>query len=298
MSLAILKLELALEYWETEALNPSAIRENMGSIYISDTTCIREITGILFEAASYGTSPATPAIFAWSIIAFVLKGYTDAIAGDGERQIGQDEYSAQDPQARPSPLQEAVNAFEDKSLSENPIQVLAEVSAKAGVFELITNMAEMVSSTFGTSIDEVTANRKRMLLLQLIRGSLGTGLVRYTPEVIIATIAVLMGRRQFWNWVDTSSQAQDDPVVYAFTNDTDVLVPILLEEAQYRYPYETPPLLKFCSALTLGAKAVQGGMPSAAHILLGTSRFTQTLPPHFQAYGRSEERRVGKECLE
>lgn len=289
MSLAILKLELALEYWETEALSPRVSRESMGSIYISDATCIREITGILFEAGSYGTSPATLAIFSWSIIAFVLKGYTDAIAGDGERQIGQDEYSAQDPQARPGPLQEAVNAFEDKSLSENPIQVLAEVSAKAGVFELITNVAEMVSSTFGTSIDEVTANQKRMLLLQLIRGSLGTGLVRYTPEVIIATIAVLMGRRQFWNWVDTSSQAQDDPVVYAFATDTDVLVPILLEEAQYRYPYETPPLLKFCSALTLGAKAVHGGMPSAAHILLGISRFTQTLPPHFQAYGLENE---------
>ncbi|OCL09247.1 hypothetical protein AOQ84DRAFT_317288, partial [Glonium stellatum] len=289
ISLAILKLELALEYWETEVSNLRASVENMGSIYISDTTCVREITGIFFEAASYGTSPATPAVFAWSIIAFVLKGYADAIAGDGERQIGQDEYSAQDSQARPSPLEEAVNALEDKSLSENPIQALAEESAKAGVFELITNMTEMVSSTFSASIDEVTANRERMLLLQLIRASLGTGLVRYTPEVLIATMGVLTRQRRFWNWVDTSAQAQDDPVVYAFANDTDVLVPILLEEAQYRYPYETPPLLKFCSALTLGAKAINGGMPPAAHLLLGTSRFTQTLPPHFQAYGLENE---------
>ncbi|OCK76167.1 hypothetical protein K432DRAFT_428911 [Lepidopterella palustris CBS 459.81] len=297
VSLALLKLHHAVDYLESE--EPV---ENPASIYIFNTACLREITEIFIEVAkeekrSGAASPAGPAVFAWGIIAFSMRNEVARIVGfgDEDRQTAQEDYPTHDPQPEQTPMQDALNAIEDETLvsdpsfgTKSPIQFLAEHSARTNIFELIERLAQMTVFFLGFSVDEIIANRNRLLLLGLIRASVRTELVRYSPEVIKATLAVLVGRRRFWDWVDSDCRTPEDPVVQAFSRDDEVMLPMILEEAQCRYPYEIAAFLKFLSAMTLGGP-YQSGVPPVGEMLRRTTRFTQTMPPDFTGYNSIRE---------
>ncbi|KAF2005779.1 hypothetical protein P154DRAFT_616189 [Amniculicola lignicola CBS 123094] len=281
LSLAILKVDMVLNDLETGQYTAWD-----RSSYVLNGTIVTAITKAFGDAKQLGPSAATPAAFAWAIIGWRLTEQATALEREREHQIesgtGGNTYGT-------SPLEEATMALNspgDANLfnGKPPPQDIAETCSEFGVMSIIATLVELGMSAFGTAIDQISRDRFRLLFLQLIRASLGTGIVAYSPELISVTHTILTGDRTFRQWSETDTQRHADPVVSYFLKDETILRPELLEEARLRYPYEMIPLLKFCSLLARGEKATHGGLPTVAAMLRDTTSLMQRLPDSFNGY--------------
>jgi nuclear pore complex protein Nup188 len=263
------------------------------SSYILNTGIVTNITTLFGEAQLLGASPATPPLFAWAILTWKLTSQASQEEQERERLLDSSNVSYVSlPTA--SVLEEpalAITRLESHELfdSQIPYQHLAEAGSKAGVLAIVNQLVETAMPAFGTYVDQVSRDRIRLLFLQLIRAALGSDVIGYSPDLIVTTYTILSGERAFRPWVDEETCHHSDPVVSFFLEDEYVLRPLLLDEARQRYPYETTPFLKFCSALARGDKAFQNGMPTFVEKITNTSQLMQRLPDGFREYALTRE---------
>ncbi|KAF2023746.1 hypothetical protein EK21DRAFT_118468 [Setomelanomma holmii] len=288
VSLSILKVDLIINDLES-----GDFKSWDRSTYVLNTSVVADITTLFGDAKQLGPSPATPPLFAWAILTWKLTSRASYEDQERERAIEASSASnVSDP--APSALEEpalAVTRLDSHELFENtvPYQYLAEAGSKDGVLAIVTQLVETALPAFGTYVDQVSRDRIRLLFLQLIRAALGSDIAGYSPDLIVTTYTILAGDRTFRPWVDEDASRQADPVVSYFLEDEYVLRPLLLNEAQLRYPYETTPFLKFCSALTRGDNAIQSGVPTFVDKLTNSTQLMQRLPDGFRGYALTRE---------
>ncbi|KAF2470193.1 uncharacterized protein BDR25DRAFT_287981 [Lindgomyces ingoldianus] len=284
LSLAILKVQVVLD-----DLDKGDYASWDRSSYVLNGAIVETITMVFGHAKRLGPSPATPPAFSWAIIAWRLTAQASAI--EQQRDI---EDGSGGSANTVSPLEEAVLSLarlESNELFNKriPFQDLAEICSEHHVLELATQMISLGMSVFGTDVDRISRDRFRFLLLQLVRAGLASEIVAYSPELILSAHAILSGEKTFRRWVDHNTPHPADPLIAYFLADKAVLRPILLDEARLRYPYETIPLLKFCSALTRGEKSIHDGVPTAASLLINANTLMQRLPDNFSGYSSIRE---------
>tara|TARA_R110002003_G_scaffold138_7_gene12697 strand:+ start:2463 stop:6911 length:4449 start_codon:yes stop_codon:yes gene_type:complete len=254
---------------------------------------VTDITTLFGDAKQLGPSPATPPLFAWAILTWKLTSRASYEEQERERLLEAPSASYVSIPT-PSTLEEpalAVTRLDTHELFDNivPYQCLAEAGCKHGVLAIVTQLVETALPAFGTHVDQVSRDRIRLLFLQLIRAALGSDIAGYSPELIVTTYTILAGDRSFRAWIDEDASRQADPVVSYFLEDEYVLRPLLLDEARLRYPYETTPFLKFCSALTRGDNAIQNGVPTFVDKLTNSTQLMQRLPDGFRGYALTRE---------
>jgi nuclear pore complex protein Nup188 len=286
MSLAILKVDRImddLESGDCMTWDPS--------VYILNTTVVDSITTIFGEAKLLGASPATPPTFAWAILTWKLTNRGSFEEQQRERLI---ESSSMNPEPEGSAIEKAASAVIQLESHElfngtRPYEELASFCSAVGVLAIINQLVEISLPAFGTSIDQISQDRIRLLFLQLVRAALSSDIVAYTDGLIVATYTILAGDNTFRRWENGAKSRHSDPVVAYFLEDEYVLRPLLLHEARLRYPYEMTPFLKFCSALTRGDKMMQNGMPTFVEKLANHNRLMQRLPEGFRDYALTRE---------
>ena len=288
VSLALLKVDLVIN-----DLDSGDYRNWDASSYILNTGVVENITTIFGQANLLGASPATPPTFAWAILTWKLT--SRATYEDKEREnLLESANGSRASLPAPSALEESaqvITRLETHELFDNkmPYEELAQISSAFGVLLIINQFVEISIPAFGTSIDQISRDRIRLLFLQLLRAALGSDIVNYSPDLIVTTYTILAGGRTFRNWVGADDSRQTDPVVAYFLEDEYVLRPLLLNEARLRYPYELTPFLKFCSALTRGDKTLHNGMPTFVEKLINSDRLMQRLPEHFRNFALTRE---------
>ncbi|KAF2798196.1 hypothetical protein K505DRAFT_371910 [Melanomma pulvis-pyrius CBS 109.77] len=282
LSLAILKVNVVLDDLDSGEFNswePSS--------YVLNSVLLENITNVFGYAKQLGPSPATPPAFAWATLTWRLTAQASALEQEREHLL-EGQVSSRESIPAPTPLEEAVLALtrlESSDLFDKklPFQDLAETCSSFGVLELITQLVNLGMSAFGTAVDQISRDRFRFLLLQLLRAALSSGIVAYSPELIVSAHAILTGDRTFRKWIGDDNRRHADPIFDKFFED-DVIRSMLLDEARFRYPYEITPFLKFFSALTRGEKADHDGVPIVARMLAESRTLMQRLPKEFREY--------------
>jgi nuclear pore complex protein Nup188 len=256
------------------------------SCYALNGPVLENVTNIFGYAKELGPSPATPPAFAWSIVTWRICSLASEIEHSRERQI---EANSRGSIPAPTPLEDVaitLTRMESSELFDKkvPFEDLAIWCSTFGVLEILTQLVNLGMSAFGTTIDRVSRDRFRFLLVHLIRSALGAGIVEYTPELIICAHAIITGDRTFRKWVESDGPRHADPVTAFCLSDESILRRLLIDEARMRYPYELTPLLKFFSALTRGEKPNDEQQPSVATILANMETLMQRLPEGFDSY--------------
>ncbi|KAF2822134.1 hypothetical protein CC86DRAFT_358211 [Ophiobolus disseminans] len=288
VALSILKVDLIFN-----DLDSGNFRNWPQSSYVLNPAVVTNITTLFGDAKLLGPSPATPALFAWAIIAWKLTERGSYEEQERDRLL--ESPNASDAAVPgPTSIEEscwAINGLETHELFDNekPYQNLAIAASKQSILSVVEHFVEIALPSFGTHVDQVSRDRMRLLFLQLLRVALGSGIIQYTSELVSTAYTILAGDRSFRPWVDKDVSRQADPVVSYFLEDEDVLRPMLLDDACTRFPYETVPFLKFCSALTRGDNAIQNGAPTFVDKLTVATQLMQQLPPHFTGYALTRE---------
>ncbi|KAF1829617.1 hypothetical protein BDW02DRAFT_634296 [Decorospora gaudefroyi] len=288
LSLTLLKVDRIMDDLESgdfKAWNPSS--------YILNSAVVETITVIFGEASTLGASPATPPMFAWAILTWKLASRANYEEQERDRQLASSTGS-RNPLSETLRLEESattVTRLESHELFDGtmPFQELANVSSAVGVLAIINQLVEISLPAFGTSIDQISLDRIRLLFLQLVRAALGSDIVAYSPDLIITTYTILTGNNTFRSCEDGADIRRADPVVAYFLEDEYVLRPLLLDEARLRYPYEMTPFLKFCGALTRGDRTMLNGIPTFLEKLANHNRLMQRLPDKFTHYALTRE---------
>jgi nuclear pore complex protein Nup188 len=292
LSLAILKVNIVLEDLDTGEYTSWD-----SSCYLLDGASLIYITNIFGRAKGLGPSPATPPAFAWAIITWKLTVEALEAEQQHDQQTQEGIQYPKLPLGKGSIMKAGLELKDmdgREPFNKTTYEDLAESCSDYGVLEVITQLINLGMSSFGTFVDQISRDRIRFLLLHLVRSALSSGIVAYTPELIICTHAIMTGDRTFRNWAKVSAGAAPrhlDPVTAFCLDDDAVLRPLLLDEARLRYPYELTPLLKFSSALTRGEKPSDDGLPDTASILSNMRTLMQRLPQGFSAFSpiREEE---------
>ncbi|KAF2251158.1 hypothetical protein BU26DRAFT_539615 [Trematosphaeria pertusa] len=284
VSLAILKINLVLDDIDSgryTAWDSSAYPLNGG--------VVERITNCFGAAKQLGASPAIPPAFAWAIVLWRLTTHARLLEEDRERLLDSPAGSGR-PQAAASALEDAILPLTrfDTPETKPPFQDLAEACSAFGVLEIVTQLVNIGMAGFGTSVDRISRDQFRLLFLRLLRASLGSGILEYSPELIVSAHTIMVGDRTFQNWTGQDPLRHADPIVAFCLEDEAVLRPLLLEEARLRYPYEMTPFLKFFSALTRGEKA-HDAVPTVMHELTHMRTLMQRLPEGFVEYRLEHE---------
>ncbi|KAF2087317.1 hypothetical protein K490DRAFT_42356 [Saccharata proteae CBS 121410] len=287
ISLAMLRLSPTLTFIEEQLTEGRTVSASERNLYICDPDCVGRITEILIDAAGMAQSPATPAVFAWSIMVQTIKNAVEVVVADREQQNPDSEDH--------SALEEILESISDVPVDEDVAQYLGKASVVGGeVIDLIANLSLSLAATYSEEVsprygmkgvnvrtDAYLGARLRLQFLWLIRD--GLFMITYGPTVLSATMSVLSGGQQYWDLADRSPGDLDDPVIDAYRND-EVLLQEIYRQAVLRYPYETVPMLKHSSVLLFAVQADQEGSLLVAHALQHTLHFTQRLPENFNKY--------------
>ncbi|KAF2709998.1 hypothetical protein K504DRAFT_404782 [Pleomassaria siparia CBS 279.74] len=286
LSLAILKVNVVLDDLET-----GEYRSWDPSYYILNSALLENITNIFGYAKQLGPSPATPPAFAWAMITWRLQSQANALEADQDRLL-EDRPGSRGSIAPPTTFDEAALALarlegNDLFDKQAPWQNLAESCSAFGVCQLMVQLVDLGMSAFGTPVDQISRDRFRLLLLQLLRAALGSGLVDYCPDLVRSAHAILTGDKTFRNWT-SEARLYADPIVTMFREDI-ILSTMILNEARDRYPYELTSFLSFFSALTRGEHAKHDGLPFVVDLLTTTNTLMQQLPVNFREYNSIRE---------
>ncbi|KAF2746310.1 hypothetical protein M011DRAFT_425644 [Sporormia fimetaria CBS 119925] len=274
LSLAVLKVDVVLE--DLQNGNSSSWSP---ACYLLSGSVLETITNIFGRAKALGPSPATPPAFAWSIITWRLSMLATEAENLREHQTPG---STSGPLSAPSALERAIEGLtkvDDELFDKKmPYQDIGETCTAYGVLEIVTQLLNLGMRSYGTTIDQVSRDRFRFLLLHLLRAGLSSRVVDYAPDVIICAHAIMTGDRTFRTWMEDDAPRHIDPITAFFLKDDEVLRPLLIDEARLRYPYELTPLLKFSSALTRGEKPSDDRLPATASMLTAMETFMQNFP--------------------
>jgi nuclear pore complex protein Nup188 len=281
LSLAVLKIDLVLDDLETgqyATWDPS--------LYVLNGKLLEDITDIFGYAKQLGPSPATPPAFAWAIMTFKLT--TEAREVETNRDSRIENNGSRGSLPGSTPLEEATlyitqmdSELFDKKL---PFEDLAEVCSSFGVLQIITQLVDLGRSAFGTVIDRQSSDRIRLVLFNLLRNALGSGIVEYTNDLIICAHTIMAGDRTFLNWTGNDALRYADPVTAFCLRDEAILLPMLITQARARYPYEIVPWLQLSSAIVRGEGLAEDGLSAVVHMFSRVPTFMQRMPEGFREF--------------
>lgn len=284
VSVAILKTHLIID-----DLNNGRYPAWDSSLYVLDAGVVERITSCFFDVLQAGPSPATPPALAWAIVIGQMRAHAIELGEQRDRLLDEDLPQRSSVPA-PSAVEEAMlPLIRLETGDSSPVQELAAACDQQGVIRLITQLLDVGMAGFGTTVDQISRDQFRLLLLQIIRSGLSVGFLDYHPDIIVATHTIMAGDRTFRNWTSKHTEPHADPVISFCFADGEVLGPKLIEAAKLRYPYELTPFLKFSSALTRGDKANEHGIPHLLGELVGMGTFMQRFPANFLGYRTERE---------
>ncbi|KAF2678688.1 hypothetical protein K458DRAFT_348101 [Lentithecium fluviatile CBS 122367] len=284
VSIAVLKVDTIiddLESGEYAVWDPS--------VYVLDGGLIERITHCFLAATQMGPSPATPPAFVWAIITWRLATQARFLEEDRDRLLESAPTSGRS-LPPPSTLEDAILPLTRLGEGESsPFEDLATACSNFGVLRMTAQLLGIAMAGFGTLVDRISRDRFRQLFLQLVRAGLSGGALEYSPDLIVLAHIIMIGDRTSRSWTAPDAPRHADPIVSFCLEDTNVLRPALIEEAQLRYPYETTPFLKFFSAVTRGEKPSHDGAPTILHSLTNMRSLMQRLPQGFTDYRLEDE---------
>ncbi|KKY17068.1 putative nucleoporin [Diplodia seriata] len=294
--LAVVNLRGLLKFVEAEAINVTPTDGADGGAYVKNKFCVEKLTSIFLEYCGSGPTPASPALFAWSVFSLTVKGQSETLSHERETQIAQGSPDVElTVVEKLNEMIRGINIDEDEEDDNATILVKASVIG-AKIYELLPEIALTLTSTFSdvliqdslvASSDHDLAARMRLRLLWLIRE--GSYTVEYSPEVIMSFLVVLSGSQTYWTLAEQSPKKIPDPVLEAFVAEGGMGI---LDQAKYRYPYESVPLLQFAKRLCLRVDTDDEGELVTAKWLQDKAQFTQVIPPNFEGYAPTREDEV------
>ncbi|KAJ4305565.1 hypothetical protein N0V90_001096 [Kalmusia sp. IMI 367209] len=284
VSLAVLKPQLIFD-----DVDSGKFTEWNLACYVLDGGLLERLTHCLGEATNLGQSPVTPAIFAWAAIVFRLISFAQFLEQDREGLLESGTGSRISIPA-PSRLEEAVLPLSRLETGEKSLPVqLAERCAELQVLDLIKELLRISMAGFGTSVDQVSRDRIRLLFLQVARSAMSAGALDFSDGLVDLAHQILLGERTFQNWTAHDAPRHTDPVVAFCREDQAILRPYLLDTARLHYPHAVEPLLLFSSALIRGEQPKENGEPTIYDELVQFHTVTQRLPNGFIDYRLEQE---------
>jgi len=273
-------------------ISSSAYKNWHPSTYVLNSDIVASITVLFGEAQLLGPSPATPALFAWSLIAWRLVNQ-GSFEEEARTRLLDTPNASQMALPAPSGIEQSATALADLETHElfdntRPYTRLIQ-AANPHFAPLIQSFIGIALDAYGTHVDQVSRDRIRLLFLQVLRAAMDANLSDYNSDLATAVCAILAGDRSFRAWVDEDVSRQIDPIVSYFLEDEEILRPYILEEARMRFPYELTTFLKFSSALVRGDSAIQNGNATFVDSLVGSTQIMQSLPPDFNDYALTRE---------
>lgn len=274
-------------------MSSGAFRNWDPSSYVLNVDAVANITLLFGEAKLLGPSPATPAMFAWSIIAWRLSSQGNAEENARERLIDAPNGS-QVSQPPPSGIERSavvIADLETHDLFDNirPYRSLADAAGPQFV-PLVQQFTDIAVTAFGTHVDQVSRDRIRLIFLQVLRAAMDAGVSDYSAEMVTAICAILEGGRNFRTWVDEGVSRQIDPIVSYFLEDEEILRSVL-DDARIRFPYELPVFIRISSVLIRGDSPTRHGNTAFVDRLVDSKQFMHSIPQDFRGYSlvREEE---------
>lgn len=296
VSLAVINVRGLLKFIETEGVNVTPTDGADGGAYVKNKFCVERLTTIFLELCGYGPTPASPALFAWAVFSLTVKGNSDTLSHERETQITQG--SPDVDLTIVEKLNETIRGVTINEEEEDDTSTLLIKASVIGakIYELLPEVAINLASTFSdinfqdnlaaSSGHELEA-RMRLQLLWLIRE--GSFTVEYSPELIMSFLTVLSGSQTYWTLAEQSPKKIPDPVLETFVAEGGMGI---LDQAKFRYPYESVPLLQFAKTLCLRVETDDEGELVTAKWLQEKAQFTQVIPPGFEDYVPTREDEV------
>ena len=266
---------------------------NGQSAYFLNEACFRDINLILYNATQENIFVASPVIYAWSIIASLVKESANLIRDQREQQhdessdsdlVSRRRASRRDSRDDWSIFEKLYMHLQDFELEaearEDPATYFARVSVEPAI-SIIPKLSEILSSAFGSEIEELTCYIGRMVLLGLIRR--GMVMVNYSAEILEAVLSVLSPD------VQVRSTNLDSAVVDFFFSDEEVFRPTILDEAVARYPFELAPFLKLSTILAQSSNPEVAGQSRFVELLETMQTLTVMVTENFRDYALEHE---------
>ena len=286
LTVSILKVPQALIYLESRLEERSLVKEDSGNadIYLADQTVLHLISVSLTGAASLALTHIAPAIFTWGILAHALKSFGVIQRSEYERLISdKDGTNDTDDTLWTEALIDIIqDAADDQDIASSLMSTAVDELRMYDVLVAVIAEASFANISIGDNISQV---RVRLVVLKIIR--MGLSVTKYSHEVLIALLAALTGCE---NHCFSPPKALDLDIVMigAFLDDTEILYPHIFQQSQMRFPYETLPFLKLCTALEAAFRE-RGRRIKIMRWLRNMTRFTQRLPPHYTSYELARE---------
>ena len=258
--------------------------------YFFDVHSVTDIHAIMFTAAKGLILQASPAVFAWGVILWIIReiGLGAKASREGQHiQRAIDQHGSPDPGRRlsgssASSLQQSV--FEDVldqvrlvGYEDDPITDLMH-NAMDGtkVFDIIGSLALQAHAEI--PLEDYLKNVILQDLLVVALEPLG-----YVSDLVAAQLALLSGPELT---ADKRSQDTRFPVASVRTQflNNRFLMENVFEVALARFPYETLPFLELCKALSGPPFNADAGLPTILAQLRSVDTFTQAMENKFSAY--------------
>ena len=260
--------------------------------YFMNEDCFKEINLILYTAAKEKIIIASPVIFAWSIITSTVRDIANQIrerreqhqedSSDGEA-VSRRKASRRDSRDGFSIFERLYMGMQDFEMEaearEDPATFFARVSVDT-TFSILPKLSEVLSTAFGSDIEQVTSFYGRTVLLALVR--LGMTLVSYGTEVLEAVLSLLSPD------VPGRSGKLDTLHIQIFQADA-VFRSTILDEALARYPFELSPLLKLLIVLTQAPSKAEAGTTELVQMLENLPGLTVQVTENFRDYALEHE---------
>lgn len=294
ISLSMLDCPRAIpQIWDDEQNESSEPREST-ALYITDLQSILTLHEIIWNAASNLSNVASPAVLAWSIILFNMKGLVDRRREAQSRALEDiDESPAlHSSTSRRAGVEGGLYAEVIENITvgqpkESPIEYLARCSIDGtAVFSILETLAMTFGSSSARDLRSILDARIRIIILDVIR--CGAEVIGYSSEIFSATLASLTGASNYWDLIaPQSTRVEENPVAY-FMQDDD-LVETFLSTAASRYPHESLPFLKIIHAISTCEHWDDDGTPVAINTLESLPSFMFALQPSFRYYQTIQE---------
>ena len=270
--------------------------------YLSSPELLSTIHSLVVNAADANVVPATPVIFAWSLIVHrMYLGYQERaerrdLTQNQRAQAGFElERQPQGGGRRNSASsivsieKSAYDLFLVTSTLDRDVQLvkqLAVVATDGGVvYEFINAAALCLGNNRHSAFRPIVGSRARLVLLELLKESFPA--VGYQSDPVTALTSVLSGGQQYWDLVEEPSLLPEQEVTAFALKD-----PILLESYIYqslsRYPYEFLPFTALCQILS-STLCSDDRSELLLDFLLKTPTLTFSFEPNWNNYELAHE---------
>ncbi|KAK0935700.1 hypothetical protein LTR29_012702 [Friedmanniomyces endolithicus] len=263
-------------------------------LYIDDESCVKSLNKIIYDAGRTNVVLAAPAMYAWSLVAKLIRdgaerlrarrekpdrqGHEDGGSSDTETGDGITRRESSD--GAETEIEKRWAWFHQPELEDardDPARYWAMAAVDGlDVYGLIASCSGTLTAAYGAELSFPTALIAREKMYDLLRE--GLNLVSYEVPVMDALLAVLAPD------LPHRDTQRFGTLATRFLADTESPRAAILDQALARYPYELSPLLRLCSALSAAKTPDTGGPPQVGQILEGLQTVTLMVPEQFRSY--------------